>query len=177
MADVSPEAKAYLYELYTRTGTDLDVQVSMYDVGQSLGMEKNDAGSMAESLYIQGLAELKTLSGGIGITREGLAVLEIKPAAGPDSSLSLGNGPVLDGSGREALDCIIPEIKKNLAEARIDYPGIEEILLDIKTIEVQMLSPKPKTAIIREVLRSIQSGFESLGSRGLAAKLKALAAS
>ncbi len=176
MAKISSEANAYLYELYTRTGGGLDAQVSMYDVGQALGMGRNEAGTMAESLYIQGLAELKTLSGGIGITREGLTVLDITKDDGPDASLSLGKGPVLDDQGRTAIDIILPEIKKNLADNKMAYPQIEEMILDIKTIEVQMLSPKPKTAIIREVLKSIYAGFETSGPKGLSERLKGLAA-
>ena len=177
MVTVSPEAKAFLYELYNRTGGDPDAQVSMYEVGQSLGLEKNDAGSMAESLYIQGFAELKTLSGGIGITREGMAVLEIKIDAGPDASLSIGNSPVIDDQGRAALDIILPEIKKHMTDSRMPYSQIEEFLMDIKTIEVQMLSPRPKTGIIREILKSIHAGFETSGHKDLAAKLNSFVVS
>lgn len=160
---MGPEAKAFLYELYTRTEGNPEAQVSMYEVGQALGLEKDEAGTLAESLYIQGLAELKTLSGGIGITREGLAALEINIDLGPDPSLSLGTGRVLEG--RTALDTILQEIKKTLEAARMSYPQLEEILMDIKTIEVQMLSPAPKTAVIREVLKSIHANFESSGSK------------
>jgi len=32
---------------------------------------------------------------------------------------------------------------------------LEEMVMDIKTIEIQMLSPHPKTGIIREILKSI----------------------
>lgn len=177
MATVSNEAKTYLYELYTRTGGDPEAQVSMYDVGQTLGMEKNEAGSMAESLYIQGLAELKTLSGGIGITREGMAVLEIKIPAAPGEALSLGNGPVLDDQGRAALDIILPEIKKNISDNRMPYPKIEETIMDIKTIEIQMLSPRPKTAVIREILKSVHANFEASGPKDLAVKLNSLVVS
>lgn len=174
MTNLSPEAKAFLFELYACTGTDLNAQVSMYDVGQTLGMEKNDAASMAESLYIEGLAELKTLSGGIGITREGLSALDIKSETAPDTSLSLGTAMILDEQGRACLDLILPEIKIMAAQTRLEYPVMEEILMDIKTMEVQMLSPKPKTAVIREVLKSIQGGCEASGAKDLAQKLKNL---
>ncbi len=54
---------------------DTEAIVSMHDVGQALGFEKTDAGKMAEALYSEGYAELKTLSGGIGITSMGLQAL------------------------------------------------------------------------------------------------------
>jgi len=177
MVKVSLEAKAYLYELYTRTGGDPDAQVSMYDVGEALGMEKSDAASMAESLYIENFAELKTLSGGIGITREGLNILEIKILSAPGEALSLGNDPVLMDDGRNALYKILLEIKKVVSDARMSFPQIEEIIMDIKTIEVQMLSSRPKTAIIREVLRSIHMNLEAQGPKDLTEKLKTLVSS
>lgn len=171
---LSPEAKAYLFELYAMTKGDLDAQVSMYDVGHTLGIEKTEAASMAENLYIQGLAELKTLSGGIGITREGLKVLEIAPPPGDVESLSLGNSRVLSDQARSALDAILPELKSTLADARMSYPQIEEVLMDIKTIEVQMLSLNPKTAIVREILRSIHDIFKHTESEEVTVKLQAL---
>jgi len=36
--------------LYTQTQGDTAKQVSMYDIGASIGLEKTDAGTMAESL-------------------------------------------------------------------------------------------------------------------------------
>ncbi|MCG8684875.1 MAG: hypothetical protein MI892_08370, partial [Desulfobacterales bacterium] len=63
-----PNLKAYLSQLNEMTGGDPDAQVSMHEVGQVLGIEKDEAGQMAEALFIGGHAELKTLSGGIGIT-------------------------------------------------------------------------------------------------------------
>ncbi len=177
MATVSPEAKAYLYELYTRTGGDPEAQISMYDVGESLGMERSDAASMAESLYVENFAELKTLSGGIGITREGLNLLEIKIPAVPGKSLSLGKEPILGDEGQNSLDKILLEIKKAVTDTKMSFPQIEEILMDIKTIEVQKLSPRPKTGIIREVLRSIHMNLEAQGPKDLTEKLKTLVSS
>jgi len=42
-----------------------------------------------------------------------------------------------------------------MTQANASYGQWEEMVIDIKTIEVQMLSPHPKTAVIREVLRSM----------------------
>ncbi len=71
------KSKDYLEELYRQTGGDVEVQVSMYDVGAAIGLDKTEAGSLAEQLMVQGQTELRTLAGGISITPEGLAVLGI----------------------------------------------------------------------------------------------------
>ncbi|MBU1341940.1 MAG: hypothetical protein KKE44_10150 [Proteobacteria bacterium] len=170
----TPETKAYLFELYTMTGGDTQAQVSMYDVGESLGMGKTDAASMAEDLYIQGFAELKTLSGGIGITDQGLEVLEITVAPKPDASLRLGTGPVLDDQAKKAVEKIVQDIKAGIDQTRLTYPQLEELVMDIKTIEIQMQSPTPKTAIIREVLKSLHNGMLASGPKDLIANLYGL---
>jgi len=171
----NPEAKAYLFELYTQTQGDTKTQVSMYDVGAAIGLEKTDAGAMAEDLFIQGYAEMKTLSGGIGITLQGLDLLQIKiaPEAGSDS-LSLGEGPILESRGKETLEKIIQRIKDSLSRTTQTYSRQEELVMDIKTIEVQLLSPKPKTKIIREILRSLHQNFATFGSEDLSNALNSL---
>jgi hypothetical protein len=177
MSLTSPEAKAFLFELYHQTGGDVDIHVSMYDVGQALGLDRAEAGAMAEDLYIQGYAELKTLSGGIGITKKGLTALAITMDPEPGESVQLGSEKVLGQTGRQALETLLEAIKETLPKAARPYARLEEMVLDIKTIEVQMLSPSPKTAVIREVLRSLHENFEESGEKTLAAKLKALMSS
>lgn len=49
------KARAFLYELCTQTGGDCDVQVSMYDIGTAVGLEKDDVELISQSLYIQDL--------------------------------------------------------------------------------------------------------------------------
>ncbi|MFH2091551.1 MAG: hypothetical protein ABIJ31_04235 [Pseudomonadota bacterium] len=177
MTEEYSDRSGFLFELYTSTKGDPDAKVSMYDIGTTLGLEKEEAGEIAQTLCIQGLAELKTLSGGIGITRQGLEELNI--AVGPNSDLSqisLGHEPVLeiDGAGFKAAVHMAEEIKNNMATLKQAYPQIEEMVIDIKTIELQMLSPKPKTRIIREIFRSIHDTIKDQGQEELFARLEAL---
>lgn len=174
----SQESKAFLYELYTMTDGDTDTQVSMYDIGERLGLEKGEASTTAENLFIQGLAELKTLSGGIGITVEGMRALDITPPnpGGPDAP-SLGNAPVLGKENIEAVDQIMAEIKSALPGLGLAYEETEEVVIDIKTIGIQILSPKPKTALVREALRSIHANITSKSQAALADRLEGMIAS
>ncbi len=169
----TPEVKAYLYELNTMTGSDPDVQVSMHDVGAALGLDEDTAGQMAEILFMGGYAELKTLSGGIGITAMGLDSLGLKVVLDHDV-LSLGTDPVLAGQGREVVETILAEIKTHLTSVPGSYDPLEEVVLDIKTIEVQMLSPRPKTSVVREVLRSIHMSRAGEGAQELWDRLGSL---
>ncbi len=175
MDPVNSEAKAFLFELYTQTKGDTKKQVSTNDVGAVLGLENTDAGSMAQDLIIQGYAELKTLSGGIGITLQGLELLQIKIV--PESNLktlSLGSGPVLENQDKKIVEKIIQDIKDSLTQTKNTYAQKEELVIDIKTIEIQMLSPSPKTKIIREVLRSLHKNFVTFGPEEVSKALNSL---
>jgi len=167
----------YLNELYKQTEGNTETQVSMFDIGIAIGLEKIEASAAAENLMIQGMAELKTLSGGIGITDQGLEELGFANSGSADSTtvdLHLGTGPILDDSGRRAIETLLAEIKTETSRIQTDYDHLEECIIDIKTIEVQLLSANPKVGIIREVLRSLSATINSPDNKTLSNKLKAL---
>ena len=167
--------KSYLDEVYRSTGGDTECQVSMYDIGTAIGLDKAEAGSLAEQLMVQGLIELKTLSGGIGITSDGLSSLGISapaPAAATDSP-KLGRETIITDSDRQTIQLLTDEIKSAAAEHTIDFKFMEEIVIDLKTIEIQLLSPQPKTRIIAELFRSLQTALELAKVGNVAAKLAA----
>ncbi|MFW2365695.1 MAG: hypothetical protein ACN4GW_04720 [Desulforhopalus sp.] len=168
--------KSYLDELYRQTGGDTECQVSMYEVGVSIGLEKTEAGSLAEKLMVQGLAELKTLSGGIGITAEGLSSLGFSaPSPIPvTDSIQLGSETVVTDSDRQTIHLLTEEIKAATAEHKIDFTLLEEIVIDIKTLEIQLLSPQPKNQIITEIIRSLQGTLEKAEVTTVAEKLAAV---
>jgi hypothetical protein len=148
--------KSYLEELHRLTGGDTDVQVSMYDTGAALGLEKQASGRMAEELMVLGQVELKTLSGGIGITEQGLNLLGVTaPQKNHGQATALSAGPVINDLDRATIETLLGQLKDDISHATIEYPQVEEIIFDIKTIEVQLLSPRPKVALINEGFRSI----------------------
>ena len=68
----------------------------MYDIGGLLGMDRDTASSMAQELMGQQLAEIRTLSGGIGISADGAARIQnlMGPLASDSSkSAKLGMSP------------------------------------------------------------------------------------
>ena len=114
------------------------------------------AGALAEDLIIEGYAELKNLAGGITITAEGIQALEIPGASDGAGSapggLQLGDEPVLSQASKDAVEKLIHEIKARCLSDKDDYRQLEEMVFDIKTLEVQLCSSRPKTSIVREVL-------------------------
>ncbi len=168
--------KAYLEELYRQTSGDTEVQVSMYNLGEAIGLDKAEAGSLAEQLMFQGQVELKSLAGGIGITPEGLAVLGITvpDAHSAEDVLRLSDGLVADEADRKTVQLLIENIKDEISGLRLEYSLLEELVLDLKTIEVHMLSSRPKIAVIREIFRSLQNILETAKVGETAAQLKTI---
>jgi hypothetical protein len=160
----SPEARNYLAELYQRTAGDVSVQVSMYEVGAAVDMEKTAAGKLAEDLIGDGLVEVKTLSGGIGITALGIEQVQAAGLAGGAAApVALGDSPLLEGENKAAVVSLVRDIKSAVSQQSAPYDSLEEMVIDIKTLEVQLLSPRPKTAIVREILLSVGQALKSIG--------------
>ncbi len=149
----------YLQQLYQMSGGDVSAEVSMYEVGAVLGLDKSEAGSVAEDLIIDGYAELKNLTGGISITNSGLRLLEVEITDGAETSSEakfvLGGGEVLAREGCAAVEQLVGEIKKAAVEGGFNYSQAEELVIDIKTLETQLLSNRPKKAIVKEILLSL----------------------
>ncbi len=170
MDEMNPEAIRYLNELYRCTEGKTGAQASMFEVGAAIGLEKEAARRLAEDLIAEGLLEIKTLSGGISITAEGIDLARPDEIGG--ALPALGDGPLVDDGGRQALESIISGIKKSLSSGPTPYAQLEEMVLDIKTIDIQLLSPRPKTAVIKAVLHSLKEGLQSIGSADLAGQVQ-----
>lgn len=172
----TPEANTFIVELYRLTKGDPAVQVSSTDVGAAIGLAKAEAGKLSEELIGQGWVEIKTLSGGIGITAEGIEAARTA-GGGPlpgETQLSLGAAPILDDTGRQTVETLLSEIKTHVGASQMSYENLEELVIDIKTLETQLLSRKPKTAVAREVLRSLHATLERMGARDTAGHLKSV---
>ena len=157
------------------TDGDTARQVSMYDIGGVLGLEKSSAGAIAEELIVDGYAELVTLAGGISITSGGLKELNITPADSSETMVrKLGDEKILSEDGLKAVEEMLALIKGCVAGNSAPYEVLEEIVIDIKTAELQLLSPKPKTEIIREVLKSLNESIRATENSALSDQIAAM---
>ena len=169
------ETLHFLTELYNSTDGDTSRQVSMYDIGGALGLEKSSAGAIAEELIVDGYAELVTLSGGISITSNGLKELNIAPEESPLTSVrKLGAEKILGEDGLKAVEEMLAMIKVCVTGNDASYQNLEEIVIDIKTVELQLLSPKPKTEIIREILKSLNESMSATGNTVVSDQIAAM---
>ena len=177
MSTPSQEEQQFLLELHSMTKGGTEAQVSMYEVGESLGLDKGTASALSQDLIIEELVELKTLSGGIGITPKGLDLLrrEGLVAGGVTEMVQLGKGPVLDDQDRKHLDELLAEIKTTVFTAKPAYTQVEELVIDLKTLDTQLLSSCPKTKIVLAILESMRNALEKTECRSLADRIGMLA--
>ena len=170
-------AQQFLIQLFGQTQGDVSIQVSMYDIGGLLGMDRDTASRVAQELMGQQLAEIRTLSGGIGISTDGAARIQnlMGPMASDTSeSEQLGDGPVLTSGGQQAVVQVVSELKNQTGSLGLDFDTLGELMADLKTVEAQLNSSRPKTAIIRECLRSVLSVVEKAQSRQMVDRLRNL---
>ncbi len=171
------KAREYLEELFNQSNGDSEAKVSMYDIGAAIGLERGEAGELAQELIIQGAAELRSLAGAISISREGIELLHGPGTAAKGSSPTappLGSAPTPSEAALAAIATIITAIRGQLGTTGLDGARIEEVVIDLKTLEVQLLSPRPKTAIIREILRSLLANLPAMA--GVSGPIQALLA-
>lgn len=168
-----PATRTFLAELIRRTQGNPDATISMYDVGAALGLEKPQAGKLAEEVLAEGWAEIKTLSGAIGVTAEGMIAAGATEGVAPNGEgICLGNGPLVLYDDCAGVEQVLGWIKETLNDLTLPYEALEEIVMDLKTAQVQLLSPRPKTAIVKEVLRSLQDGLHRAGATDTAARVQ-----
>jgi hypothetical protein len=67
-------------------------------------------------------------------------------------------------------------IKNAVGRNNVTYPQMETVVMDIKTIEIQMLSPQPKTAVVREVFLSLQQTLDAMNMTDQASAIQKMLA-
>jgi len=176
-SDLDDFAQQFLIQLFEQTKGDVSIQVSMYDIGELLGMDRDTASGVAQELMGRQLAEIRTLSGGIGISAQGSAKIQesMEPlVSGGSASANLGKAPVLNAGLQRAVGQVVSELKNQTGSLGLDFDALGELMADLKTMEAQLNSSRPKTAIIRECLRSILGVMETAKNRQIVDRLRKL---
>ncbi len=164
-SEIDESGQRFLVELFEQTNGSKSAKISMFNIGHALDMDRNLSSRTAEVLIGWGLAEVRTLSGDISITDDGLEQAK-KSGAGQgagQAGLSLGDTMIINDGGRQAVEQIVADLKSRTGNIGLDFDVLAELMADLKTIDAQLMSPKPKTAVIRECFRSIRDILASIG--------------
>ena len=175
--DIDVNGQQYLIQLFEQTKGDSTLQVSMYDIGDQLGLDRDIASAVAQELIGSMLVEIRTLSGGIGISAEGSQMAQklIGPAeSSSDEFAELDDAPLLNTSGRQAVEKIATELKDQTGALGLDFDTPTELMADLKTIDAQLGSSRPKTAIIRACLHSVLAVLTDSGDNKISGRIRSL---
>ena len=170
-------SQQFLIQLFEQTNGDPSAQASMYEVGASLGMDRDTSCQVAENLIGLQLVEIRTLSGGIGISKDGAA--EVKGLTGGiaptgSSPAQLSDQPIMNQIACQAVQQIADDMKSRAGRLDLDFEDLSALMADLKTIDAQLDSSRPKTAIIRECLRSLKEILEGSAESEILIKVKGL---
>lgn len=154
-----PESlEPFFSALLQRTQTDLNKTVSMTVVGADIGLDKAAASRAVEELMALGVVEIRTLSGAIGLTEDGKRLAE---QSIPVDEATLGEMPQITEAARAAMKALLSSIQNSIAALPSGFDATQT-LSDLQTMEIQLASPHPWTAILRECLKAVQA---DLGNR------------
>ncbi len=173
LINLSPPSRQFLETIYTQTGDATDAQISMYDVGAAMGLDRQESTTTAEDLMAEGLLEMRTLSGGVALSAEGRALFS-QDTAGQTASEDerLGENSPMDARQRELVEETLTLLKADVGEQNFTYEILTEVIADVRTIEAQLLSPRPKTAVVRACLEGLRDLSAPQWQKRLAAILR-----
>jgi hypothetical protein len=152
--ELDASARDLLMALNQSTAGDPEAQVSMYTLGETIGLDRDASAKAAEDLIALGIVEIRTLSGGIGLSEAGVAALTDNQ--GQAQTQRLGTDSPLDAARCEMVEGILTRLKSEMGRSGLDYECLAAMVADIRTTEAQLTSPRPKTAIVRECLASLR---------------------
>ncbi|MFH0729631.1 MAG: hypothetical protein V2B19_25230 [Pseudomonadota bacterium] len=148
------------------TSGDSALQVSMYDIGERIGLDRNESSRATENIMAEGWAEVRTLSGGIGITQKGIdaaATLGGGGRTGQSVISGLGSGALMEAGALQSVETVVAGLKLQTQCAGLGFEALAELVADLRTIDAQLASPRPKTAILKACFKSILGLLASAG--------------
>jgi len=169
---LNEDEKQFLLTLYDRLDGSTSGQISMYDIGTVMGCEKPATLKLAESLMGMDAVEVRTLSGAIGLTESGIEAARKLGAGGSADTPRLGDGPVVDDAGRDGAEALVTAVKAAAGASGLKFDSLTELVADLKTIDAQLMSSRPKTAILRECFKSLRKTLSKTNLADHAAQIE-----
>jgi hypothetical protein len=169
--ELDENGRTFLLSVYNHTKGDTAAMVSMYDVGSELGIDRTAASRLAEDLMGWMMLEIRTLSGGIGITPSAVEAIEASGFGGSKpqvQTLCLGTDPVISTDVRLAVERVTDALKQQVGSTGLPFDALAEVMADLKTIDAQFDSSHPKTAIVRACFQSLKNTLDYAGAQDCA---------
>lgn len=185
----------FLHRLYERTNGDYHVLEDMFEVGEDVGLSRDETGRVMQYLDGEGLATHRAIGGVVAITHSG--AIEVEQALSKPETPTHYFPPVVNilhvqsmvgsqiqqgthGSTQSqtqsisqsdltAIQDLLVKLQQSLGTLGLTSDALAEAQSEIQTIEAQIRSSKPKPVILRESLRTLRNLVEGVASNALAA--------
>jgi hypothetical protein len=169
----------FLKKLYEECDGDTLALIDMHQLGSEIGIPGDSVYTTAQYLHAEGLLQIRTMDGNVSITHDG--ILEIEEAIeNPDEQTehfppiniininSMENSVIQQGSpgGIQTVTFntndfgqirkLIDELESQFKNIKLPDDGLIELKQEIETLKVQLASPKPKSIILNESLKTIK---------------------
>jgi len=184
----------FLKRLYELSGGDKFKSFEMFEIGKELGFDKKLTANIAQYLEGEMLIEYIAFGGIIAITHNGIVEVE-EALSNPDEPtehfpalniISVGqmvNSQIqqaspqsiqlitIDQSKINEIKQFLSELKKSIDQLGLIKEQVTELQSEIKTIEAQITSSKPKSIILTESLKTIRNILEGVAGGFIASGL------
>lgn len=181
----------FLKNVYENCKGSTKYMVNLAEIGAELGFNKSDSSDIAQYLIGEGLIVAKALGGGISLTHQGIKEYE-QALDNPDEKTqhflpvnvinigTMNNSSLQQGTHHstisqhlqqsEAGDLkeLIQKIEALQASIQLSVEQQEEWASEMETLRSQQRSPKPKSVIIAEALKTIRNLAEGVAGNALA---------
>jgi hypothetical protein len=167
-SDLDENGRTFLLSVYKHAKGEPDAVVSMYEVGSELGIDRTAASRLAEDLMGWMMLEIRTLSGGIGITPSAVEEIEASGFGGSKPQVQtrcLGTDPVISTDVRQAVERVTDALKQQAGSIGLPFDALAEVMADLKTVDAQFDSSHPKTAIVRACFQSLKNTLDHAGAQ------------
>lgn len=184
----------FLHRLYEKTDGNEHKRIDMWELGNELGFDKEETNKLSQYLVSEYLMEYAALGGIIAITHQG--VIEVEDALShPEAPTQyfppvniinihhMQNSQIQQGTinstqsqsielkTKNDIQEFIELLKDKLPDLCLETEDMAEIEADISTVQSQVSSSRPKKAILRECLNSIQRLLEGAAGSVVAQQL------
>jgi hypothetical protein len=185
----------FLNELYERVGGMRQRYEPFFDFAAELGIDGTEAVDIIQYLASERLIE--TTSAAVALSHWGIKEVEQArtrpneptehfPAAVNIINVQSMVGSVIQQAGHgspqsaqlqqndlDAVAAFVAEVRNNLNQLSLSVDRLQELESDIAALESQLSSVRPKSAIIREALKSVRNILEGAAGSVMAAALLA----
>ena len=194
IAQLNRDRFSLLKALYDISRGDTYAMVPLDSLASQVGLDQRQALLAAQYLKGEYLLEFKTFGPTLAITHAGVVEVE-RAMAAPDepttyfppvnmiyvghmvnsqiqqSTVSSSQSADFSAADIAALTELIARLENSLSQLRLPEDSSGELRSEIQTGVAQAASPRPKTRIIREAMRSIRAILEGAAGSAIAAAL------